>query len=62
MKKETYYAIRIGDPRRHVPCLMLSPGKLEPMLFAARAAADEFLMTNNAPNRKVVKVTVSYAG
>lgn len=62
MITETYYAIRIGDPKRHSPYLMLNKGQLEPKLFAARAVADEFLGANKDTSRKVVKVKVSYAG
>ena len=62
MKTEKYYAIRIGDAKHDDPYLMLAQGKLEPMLFASRACAEEFLMDNKAPGRKVVKVRISYAG
>jgi hypothetical protein len=62
MKTETYYAIRIGVPKRHGPYLMLNPGQLEPKIFAARATADEFLAANKGASRKVVKVRVTYAG
>ena len=62
MKTETYYAIRIGDPRGHCLYLKLVEGKCEPELFTARAVADEWLRNNPGPTRKVVKVRVSYAG
>jgi hypothetical protein len=51
---ESYYAVRIGDPRRHLPYFMLQGGARTPALFATRTEAAK-VRPNEASNR-VVKV------
>jgi hypothetical protein len=55
MTKETYYAIRIGDPRYHSPYFMTLDGKA-PALFVTRQAAHEAMPKQTST--KVVRVTV----
>lgn len=55
---ETYYAIRIGDPRRHHPYLKLSADRRTPQLFATRVEAETALATEPEPLRKVVRVKI----
>ncbi len=37
---EIYYAIRRGDPRRHITYFMLRDGEQTPRLFSTREAAE----------------------
>lgn len=55
MTKETYYAVRIGDPRYHSPYFMSLDGKA-PALFLTRQAAHEAMPKQTST--KVVRVTV----
>jgi hypothetical protein len=56
MKPETYYAVRIGDPRRHQPYFMLVDGKQVPALFATREEAE--MCKPKQPATKVVRVKI----
>ena len=55
MTKETYYAVRVGDPRYHSPYFMTPDGKA-PALFLSRKDADEAMPKQNCT--KVVRVTI----
>ena len=55
MTKETYYAVRIGDPRYHSPYFMTLDGKT-PALFLSRKDADEAMPKQTST--KVVRVTI----
>lgn len=41
MHTETYYAIRIGDPRRHKPYFWAGEDGNVPILFPTRSAAED---------------------
>ncbi len=60
MMAETYYAIRIGTQKKHIPYLKLQDGKTTPELFAAKADAVASCVLQ--PGWKVVKVKLAYAG
>lgn len=60
MTKETYYAIRIGIPDRHLLYFMKSDGNSAPALFATEDEASGYVRANkkNAEQNhwKVVRV------
>ncbi len=56
--KETYYAIRIGHPKRHTPYFMLNRNDYQtPALYTSKEEAKKDLP--NQPDTSVVKVTLS---
>jgi hypothetical protein len=60
MVKEKYYAIRIGEPRKSRPYLMVREDTMTPDLFNTRLAAKEAAL-KRVPNRtdfKTVAVNV----
>lgn len=61
--KETYYAIRIGDPRRNLCYLMVretDPSQgLTPHLFATRKQAETAFRSLTSRTAKVVRVFVT---
>lgn len=58
--REKYYAIRIGDPRRHKPYLMLDPNRISvPLLFPEKEDADAFLKDYPGTCRKVLRVFIT---
>lgn len=64
MRTEKYYAIRIGDPRRHQPYLMLSDDRtfgMVPILFTTRKQAESQLPKSNKAAR-VVRASINYGG
>ena len=62
MLAETYYSIRIGDPKRHRPYLMLDHDRNIPLIFPKKQDALDTLNANTGANRKVVRVKITYAG
>lgn len=59
MKAETYYAIRVGDPRYHLSYLMVRPDDPEtPWLFLTKAQAQQQLDLHAGPCCKVVRVRI----
>jgi hypothetical protein len=58
VKAETYYAIRIGDPRRHHCYLKVREGSMIPEFFLDRGDAEKELKRDPGPSRKVVRVKV----
>ncbi len=62
---EYYYAIRIGDPRRHNPYFMLGTGVMGrqvPELFATRKDANEILNGfDDKTCKKVIRVKLQSA-
>lgn len=58
---ENYYAIRIGNPRRHIPYLWLGEDGSTPVLFATKEkATGELGGIDRASCARVVKVRVCY--
>jgi hypothetical protein len=57
MLKEKYWAVRIGDPRRHTPYLQVDEHNKEaPGLYATKESAAK--RTGGKPDAKVVHVEV----
>lgn len=59
--KETYYAIRMGDPRRHVTYFKLRDGEWLPELFATKEAAEVARKAMNSTCTKVQRVKIKAA-
>ena len=56
MTKETYYAVRIGNPKHHHPYFMVRKGTNVPELFQHRIAAES--AAPKQPHTLVVRVTI----
>lgn len=57
--KESYYAIRIGNPKRHHPYLMLGPDKRTPALFASDWEAYAAI-PKDAEYHRIVSVKITF--
>lgn len=62
MIKEKYYAVRIGNPRRHKPYLMViqNGSSIVPELFNSRESAEAAALKrlSNRTDCKIVRVNV----
>lgn len=56
---KTYYAIRVGDPRRHQCYLRLGTDDITPELFGTRDDAERALRDINAPLHKIVRIRIT---